>query len=93
MKDYMVTHTFKSEEVRGQYLEMMKDIDADTIRSQMKNDNASFQMNWSAGASDMVMYCWWKANSPDAIIETLGEMADMFDNDVKEMPDVVDVRD
>ena len=37
MKDYMVTHTFKSEEVRGQYLEMMKDIDADTIRSQMKN--------------------------------------------------------
>ncbi len=93
MKDYMVTHTFKSEEVRGQYLEMMKDIDVDTIRSQMKNDNASFQMNWSAGESDMVMYCWWKANSPDAIIETLGEMADMFDNDVKEMPDVVDVRD
>ena len=93
MKDYMVTHTSKSEEVRGQYLEMMKDIDADTIRSQMKNDNASFQMNWSAGESDMVMYCWWKANSPDAIIETLGEMADMFDNDVKEMPDVVDVRD
>ena len=93
MKDYMVTHTFKSEEVRGQYLEMMRDIDADTIRSQMKNDNASFQMNWSAGESDMVMYCWWKANSPDAIIETLGEMADMFDNDVKEMPDVVDVRD
>ena len=93
MKAYMVTHTFKSEEVRGQYLEMMKDIDADTIRSQMKNDNASFQMNWSAGESDMVMYCWWKANSPDAIIETLGEMADMFDNDVKEMPDVVDVRD
>ena len=93
MKDYMVTHTFKSEEVRGQYLEMMKDIDADTIRSQMKNDNASFQMNWSAGESDMVMYCWWKANSPDAIIETLGEMADMFNNDVKEMPDVVDVRD
>ena len=93
MKDYMVTHTFKSEEVRGQYLEMMKDIDADTIRSQMKNDNASFQMNWSAGEADMVMYCWWKANSPDAIIETFGEMADMFDNDVKEMPDVVDVRD
>ena len=93
MKDYMVTHTFKSEEVRGQYLEMMKDIDADTIRSQMKNDNASFQMNWSAGESEMVMYCWWKANSPDAIIETLGEMAGMFDNDVREMPDVVDVRD
>ena len=93
MKDYMVTHSFKSEEIREQYFEMMKDIDADSIRSQMKNDNASFQMNWSAGESEMVMYCWWKANSPDAIIETLGEMADMFDNDVKEMPDVVDVRD
>ena len=40
MKDYMVTHTFKSEEIRGQYFEMMKDIEADSIRSQMKNDNA-----------------------------------------------------
>jgi hypothetical protein len=35
----------------------------DDIRAQMKNDNASFQMNWNAGEDDMAMYCWWKANS------------------------------
>ena len=41
----------------------------------------------------MVMFCWWKANSPEAITETLGEMADMFHNDIKEMPNVMDVTD
>ena len=93
MKDYMVTHSFKSEEVRDQYFERMKDIDADAIRSQMKNEKASFQMNWNAGGDEMVMYCWWKANDAEAIIETLGEMAEMFHNDVKEMPNVINVSD
>ena len=49
MKDYMVTHTFKSEEIRQQYFQRTNDFDLDTIRSQMKNENASFQMNWNAG--------------------------------------------
>tara|TARA_B100001123_G_C14937089_1_gene878141 strand:- start:346 stop:627 length:282 start_codon:yes stop_codon:yes gene_type:complete len=93
MKDYMVTHSFISEDMREKYFEMMKDVDIDSVRSQMKNENASFQMNWNAGEDDMVMYCWWKANSPEAIIETLGEMADMFHNDVKEMPNVIDLSD
>ncbi len=93
MKDYMVTHTFKSEEIRQQYFAMGQDMTLDDIRAQMKNDNASFQMNWNAGEDDMVMYCWWKANSPEAIIETLGEMGEMFHNDVKEMPNIIDVTD
>ena len=93
MKDYMVTHTFKSEEIRQQYFAMGQDMTLDDIRAQMKNDNASFQMNWNAGEDDMVMYCWWKADSPEAIIETLGEMGEMFHNDVKEMPNIIDVTD
>jgi len=93
MKDYMVTHTFKSEEIRQQYFAMGQDMTLDDIRAQMKNDNASFQMNWNAGEDDMLMYCWWKANSPEAIIETLGEMGEMFHNDVKEMPNIIDVTD
>ena len=93
MKDYMVTHTFKSEEIRQQYFAMGQDMTLDDIRAQMKNDNASFQMNWNAGEDDMVMYCWWKANSPEAILETLGEMGEMFHNDVKEMPNIIDVTD
>jgi len=41
----------------------------------------------------MVMYCWWKANSSEAIIETLGEMGEMFHNDIKGMPNVMDISD
>ena len=93
MKDYMVTHTFKSEEIRQQYFAMGEDMTLDDVRAQMKNDNASFQMNWNAGEDDMVMYCWWKANSPEANLETLGEMGEMFHNDVKEMPNIIDVTD
>ena len=93
MKDYMVTHTFKSEEIRQQYFAMGQDMTLDDIRAQMKNDNASFQMNWNAGEEDMVMYCWWKANSPEAILETLGEMGEMFHIDVKEMSNIIDVTD
>lgn len=89
----MVTHTFKSEEIRRQYFEMSEEMDLDTVRTQMKNDNASFQMNWNAGEDNMVMYCWWKAKNPEAIIETLGEMGEMFHNDVKEMPNIMDIRD
>ena len=93
MKDYMVTHTVKSEEIRQQYFAMGQDMTLDDIRAQMKNDNASFQMNWNAGEDDMVMYCWWKADSPEAILETLGEMGEMFHNDVKEVPNIIDVAD
>ena len=93
MKDFMVTHTFKSEEIRQQYFAMGEDMTLDDVRAQMKNDNASFQMNWNAGEDDMVMYCWWKANSPEAILETLGEMGEMFHNDVKEMSNIIDVTD
>ena len=93
MKDYMVAHTFKSEEMREQYFEATKDMTADDIRKNMKNENANFQMNWNNENNDMVMFCWWKANSPEAITDTLGEMADMFHNDIKEMPNVMDVTD
>ena len=93
MKDYMVTHTFKSEEIRQQYFAMGQDMTLDDIRAQMKNENASFQMNWNAGEDNMVMYSWWKANSAEAIIETLGEMGEMFHNEVKEMPNIIDVTD
>ena len=41
----------------------------------------------------MLLYCSWKANSLETIIETSGEMANMFDNDIKEMPNVMNVSD
>ena len=93
LKDYMVANKFKTEELRDQYFEMSKDMTVDDIRANMKNENASFQMNWNTEKNDMVMFCWWKANSPEAIEETLGEMGQMFVNDIKEMANVMDVTD
>ena len=48
-------------------------------------------MNLNNEKNDMVMYCWWKANSPQAILDTLGDMAAMFDNNIREMSNVMDV--
>ena len=93
MKDYIVTHTFKTEEAREQYFSMAATLNVDDIRSLLKNESASVQMNWNAGVNDMIMYCWWKADSPEAIIDTLGEMAGMFENEIREMPDVIDLQD
>ena len=55
MKDYMVAHTFKSEELRDQYFEMSASMTEDDIRSNMKNENASFQMNWNT--KKMIWLC------------------------------------
>ena len=43
----MVEHKFKSEEIRDQYFEAMKDMTPDDVRKNMKNENANFQMNWN----------------------------------------------
>ena len=48
---------------------------------------------WNAGKTDKIMFCWWKAESAEAIVETLGDMAQLFDNDIREMPNVYDFKD
>ena len=63
------------------------------IRGAMKNEKASFQMQWNAGKNDKIMFCWWKAESPEAILKTLGEIGSLFDNDIREMPNVLDFTD
>jgi len=67
--------------------------------SAMNEQTVSISLRYSktlavtdAGA-DKVMFCWWKAESPEAIVETLGDMAQLFDNDIREMPNVYDFKD
>ena len=93
MKDYMVAHTFKSKEHREKYFEISASMTENDIRSNMKNQDASFQMNWNNEKNEMVMCCWWKAKSPNDILKTLGDIADMFHNDIKEMPNIINVSD
>ena len=70
----MVTHTLKSDEAMEAYFAAMETMSEADIRGAMKNEKASFQMQWNAGKNDKIMFCWWKAESPEAILETLGEM-------------------
>ena len=76
MKDYMVAHTFKSEEHRTKHFEASSQLTLEYMREHMKSDSASFQMNWG-NPDEMVTYCWWKAESPAAILSMLGEMAEL----------------
>ena len=57
----------------------------------MKNERA-LQMQWNAGKADKVLSVGGKQN-PEAIVETLGDMAQLFDNDIREMPNVYDFTD
>ena len=93
MKNFMVTHTLKSDEAMEAYFAAMETMSEADIRGAMKNEKASFQMQWNAGKNDKTMFCWWKAESPEAILETLGEMGSLFDNDIREMPNVLDFTD
>ena len=93
MKNYMVTHTLKSDEAMEAYFAAMETMSEADIRGAMKNEKASFQMQWNAEKNDKIMFCRWKAESPEAILETLGEMAALFDNDIREMPNVLDFTD
>ena len=93
MKNFMVTHTLKSDEAMEAYFAALETMSEADIRGAMKNEKASFQMQWNAGKNDKVMFCWWKAESPEAIIETLGDMGSLFDYDIQEMPSVLDFTD
>ena len=48
------------------------------IASSMTGEKAACQMTWHDGGVGMEMVCWWKAESPEAIIEQIGEMNDFF---------------
>ena len=47
-------------------------------------------MTWHDGGVGMEMVCWWKADSPDAIIEQIGAMNDFFATDCKELDHIMD---
>ena len=75
------------------YFAVMETMSEADIRGAMKNEKASFQIQWDAGKNDTIMSCWWKAETPEAILETLVEMGSLVDNDIKEMPNLLDFTD
>ena len=85
------SHTFKSEEHRAKHLKPQ----ASLLWNTCVNTEERQCIPQMAGGNpdEMVTYCWWKAESPAAILSMLGEMAELYHNDIKEMPMVANVAD
>ena len=47
MKNYMVTHTFKSKEMKEKFTETVASMKMEDIVKSMKSDNAACQMTWN----------------------------------------------
>ena len=60
MKNYMVTHTFKSAEMKKKFTDTVASMKMEDIIKSMKSDNAACQMTWNTPGDTMEMYCWWK---------------------------------
>ena len=65
----METHTLKSDEAVDAYNQALETISEADIRGAMKNDRASFQMQWNAGKANKVLYCWWKAETRKQLLK------------------------
>ena len=79
MKNYMVTHTFKSKEMKDKFSETVASMKMEDIIKSMTSDKAACQMTWNTQADTMQMFCWWKGNSEEDIINQLGQMNDFFE--------------
>ena len=92
MKNFIATHEFKSETLREQYFQAFSQMSDEDISAAVNGEKAACQMNWANGTASMRMFCWWKAESGDAIIEQLGDMNNFFDTICEEMDSVADFR-
>ena len=79
MKNYMVTHTFKSAEMKKKSTDTVASMKMEDIVKSMKSDNAACQMTWNTPGDTMEMYCWWKGTDPDAINKQLESMNDFYE--------------
>ena len=79
MKNYMVTHTFKSKEMKAKFSETVSSMKMEDIVKAMTSDKAACQMTWNTPGDTMQMFCWWKAISETDINNQLGQMNDFFE--------------
>ncbi|MAH83596.1 MAG: hypothetical protein CBB68_04450 [Rhodospirillaceae bacterium TMED8] len=90
MKNYIATHSFFSEKLKADCFEAIGSMSEGEIASSMTGERAICQMTWHDGGIGMEMVCWWKAESPDAIIDQLGDMNSFFTTESKELDQTID---
>ena len=79
MKNYIVTHTFKSKEAKAKMMEVTGSMSMEDMTKAMTSDNAKCQMSWNTPGDNLTMFCWWKGNDPDAINKQLESMNDFYE--------------
>ena len=79
MKNYMVTHTFKSKEMKDKFSETVASMKMEDIVKSMTSEDAACQMTWNTPGDTMQMFCWWKGKNPEAINKQLASMNDFFE--------------
>ena len=57
MKNYMVTHTFKSKEAKAKMMEMVGSMEMKDIVKSMTGDSAKCQMTWNTPGDTLQMFC------------------------------------
>ena len=79
MKNYIVTHTFKSKEAKAKMIEVTGSMSMEDIVKSMTSEDAACQMTWNTPGDTMQMFCWWKGKNPEAINKQLASMNDFFE--------------
>ena len=86
----MVAHTFKSEDHRAKHFEASSQLTLEYMRENMKNDSI---LPNELGQPRRNGYLLLRKAESAAILATLGPMADLYHNDIKEMPMIANVAD
>ena len=79
MKNYMVTHTFKSQEMKDKFNETIGGMSREDIIKGSTGDKAKCQLTFMTPKESMKMFCYWKAENTDAVNDQLGTMNDFFE--------------
>ena len=64
MKNYMVTHTFKSKEMKDKFSETVASMKMEDIIKSMTSDKAACQMTWNTPADTCLLYTSDAADEP-----------------------------
>ena len=68
MKNYIVTHTFKSKEAKAKMIEVTGSMSMEDMTKAMTSDNAKCQMSWNTPGDNLTMFCWWKGTEQMQLI-------------------------
>ena len=79
MKNYIVTHTFKSKEAKAKMMEVVGSMSKEDMVKSMSGDNAKCQMSWNTPGDNLTMFCWWKVTDTESINKQLTPMNDFFE--------------